>query len=421
MAIKAGQILHLMNKFVVDRIQTAGGQLNIPQEKVNELGNFQSVATVRDNPELTFSVDALDVSTELEALLTGGTAGDLDVDGTEYDLSLNVPVDIVSPFKSAVGNFTAVAGVAVPYLYLESVSYRYGLRDNAGEQLQLRGDSLYYCPGTPFVCKFTATASQTVYTYNDGAATPVNLTALKYVQSGTDVYALCVTVNGKRLFAGSDYTSTSSAVTFTTPLSASDDVSVVIAVDPNSTPPTSVTDYEQSVHAGVSVKPAAIKGKDIDVYLHVPGATPYTVRWTDVQSVNVDWRVQLEEDFEFGNPNAVGRDAADVPTVSGSLEIKPSDVDALMKKLREITGLTATNEVVGPATAVPVGVEIILKNPESGGTSAVAAGDPIKTLWIPDARFTIPGYEGRVQQKLTQTMNFESDTGVLYVYKGAKP
>jgi len=420
MAIKAGQILHLMNQFVVDRIQTAGGQLNIPQEKVNELGNFQSVATVRDNPELTFSVDCLDVSTELEALLTGGTAGDLDVDGTEYDLSTNIPLDIVSPFKSAVGNFTAVAGVAVPYLYMESASYRYGLRDNAGEQISLKGDSLYYCPGTPFVCKFTATGGQTVYTYNDGQATPASLTALKYVQSGLDIYALCVTVNGRRLFAGSDYTSTASDVTFTTPLEASDAVSVVIAVNPSGAP-SSVTTYGSGVHAGTTVKPAAIKGKDIDVYLIVPGATPARVRWTDVQSVNVDWRIQLEEDFEFGNPNAVARDAADVPTVSGSIEIKPYDVDALLKKLREITGLTSTTEVIGPATAVPVGLEIVLKNPASGGSSAVAAGEVLKTLYVEDARFTIPGYEGRVQQKMTQTMNFESDTGQLKIYKGAKP
>lgn len=51
MSIRGGQILHVANQFVVDRIQTGGpGTLNIPQEKVFELGNYRSVGIVRDSP-----------------------------------------------------------------------------------------------------------------------------------------------------------------------------------------------------------------------------------------------------------------------------------------------------------------------------------------------------------------------------------
>jgi hypothetical protein len=42
----------------------------------------------------------------------------------------------------------------------------------------------------------------------------------------------------------------------------------------------------------------------------------------------------------------------------------------------------------------------------------------VKTLYIPDARFTVPGVQGRVQQKTEVTFNFSSDGGTLLVYSG---
>mgnify|MGYP001591248899 CR=1 FL=1 len=72
MAIKAGQILHDANGTVIDRIQSGGvSNLNIPEEKIYELGNYQSVATIRDTPDLSFDMESLDVSMEAECLLTG--------------------------------------------------------------------------------------------------------------------------------------------------------------------------------------------------------------------------------------------------------------------------------------------------------------------------------------------------------------
>jgi hypothetical protein len=58
-------------------------------------------------------------------------------------------------------------------------------------------------------------------------------------------------------------------------------------------------------------------------------------------------------------------------------------------------------------------LDIVLYSPDDGTV--------LKTLHVPDARFTVPGYSGRVQQKLTVTFNFESDLGSLLVYKGARP
>ena len=419
MAIKAGQILHAMNQFVVDRIQTGGaGNLNIPQERIYELGNYQSVGIVRDVPDLTFTLDVLDVSTQVEALLAGSadpeadTLGDDGLTGTNYPLSSAGVVDIISPFKSTQGAYDIVKGVAVPQLSLEQAQYRYGLRQNAGENFTLRGDSIYYVPGVPYLTTYTGDGATTAYSFQIGGATPVPLTALPYTEQGDTLYALNVSVNGVRQNLGTDYTETNTGITFAVAPANGAKIRIVFGSV------TATTTYPQSVHNGLTVKPAAIRGKDIQVYVGTTGATPDApFHWSDVQSVNIDWRITLEADYEFGNPHAVARDFLDAPVVSGTIELKPITVNALFAKLNQMTGVPS-NEVVGPQSSVTLPLQVRLLNPESGGTSAVPAGTVLKTLHIPDARFTIPGYEGRVNQKLVNQLAFESDRGVLNVFKG---
>jgi len=435
MAIKAGQILHVANQFVVDRIQTGGaGTLNIPQEKVFELGNYRSVGIVRDIPDLTFNLECLDVDTEVESLLVGGMDPLADAASTKYELAKNKPIDIISPWKTPYGDFVSVHGVAVPYLYLESASYRYGLTENAGETFSLRGDSIYYIPGTPWQDIVAGdTLAADVHTFQHGPA-------LAYSEGGTTRYALCVTVNDQRLIRGTDYTETAAAVTFIgdyTGLGATDRVSVVYgadgATDSATYPQSGATPFGSGnsnlTHQGTSIKPAAIRGKDIDVFFStaIPGVdlgagvgAPVEVRWPDVQSVTVDWSQTLEEDREFGNPNAVGRDATDVPAVTGSVELKPRSVDAFFTRLRQITGVNDLARIMGPQSSLTGGLRVELRNPESGGSTAVAAGTVLKTHYVPAARFTMPGYTGTVQQKLATTLAFESDDGVLETYKGVR-
>lgn len=421
MAIKAGQILHAMNQFVVDRIQTGGaGNLNIPQERIYELGNYQSVGIVRDIPDLSFSLDVLDVGTQVEGLLVGASNPDSDplgtdgVTGTRYDMLNNATVDVISPFKSAQGAFDVVRGVAVPQLAIESISYRYGMTANAGETFSLRGDSIYYVPGAPYLAVFTGDGTTVLYHYSSGGGSPTDLTALKYTESGVDMYALNVSVNGVRMTRGIDYTDTTTAVTFTVAPPAAALVRIVFGSVTSST-------YPQSVHGtptALAVRPAAIRGKDILVFVGKDtAATPQPFRWGEVQSVNVDWKVTLEADYEFGNAHAVSRDYVTAPDLNGSLEIKPISAATLFAKLNQITGVTP-GDVVGPQSSVTLPLQIRLKNPDTGGTTSQAKGAVLKTLYIPDARFTIPGYEGRASQKLVNTLNWESDTGVLQVFKG---
>jgi hypothetical protein len=342
--------------------------------------------------------------------------------------------------------------------------------------------------------------------------------AILYTEGGNSVYALSVMVDGERLYPGTDYTQTATGVTLTATRRVATQALVtalgggetlVVSITYGSS--TAIATYPQtgsqtpgfgrtepdaaSVHEGVAVKPAAIRGKDIDVYFStviprgsgvnnkaltsnvatlttaaahglvvgdaivvtgvdstfngsytvatVPTSTTFTyakthanvvsaavspvgkvtaaleVRWPDVQSGTVDWRVTLEDDYEFGNPRAVSREATDVPAVTGTVELKPRSVTAFFDRLLQITGVNS-GEVIGPQSSVAGALRVVLRNPDSGGSTASSAGTVLKTHYIPDARFIVPGYEGRVQTKLSATVNWESDTGQLITYKGPR-
>lgn len=400
MAISAGQILHDANGYVLDRIQTAGaGSLNIPEEKIYELGNFRSVATVRDIPDLSFSLDSFDMSCEMEAILTGADPTTI-VAGQGFNFDNSMPIDIISPFKSAIGAYDIVKGVAIPYLTLERATYRFGVRQNSTQQFQLKGDTINYIPGSPYYEEFTNIGAG-VYNFAH--------TAIEYVEAGISHYALCVTgLNRtthkyKRLFQGSDYTNTSAGITT---LGALSDYTKIVVVYGSAV----ATSYLQTVHQNVSVKPAAVRGKDIDVYIGTTAATPTFTRWASVQSAEVTRSVSLQNNEEFGNAHYISSDY-DVADVSGQFVVKALDPAELWTKIAQVANI-ATNKIVGPYTSVTLPVEIRISDPD--------AGTVIKTLYIQDCRFTLPAVQGRVQQKLDTTFAWKSDGGYLSVFKGTR-
>lgn len=410
MAIKSGELIHVGNQVLVDRAQTAGpGTLNVPTEKIYELGNYESVATVRDIPDLTFTLESLDVSAEIECMLLGVDFAAA-ADGTELKMANCLPLDVASQFKTgrtATNPFDIAASVAIPFLTVESVAYRFGLRDNASQTISLRGDSIFYATASAYMqtAVGSGTAGQTVVLAHN--ALPYNGDTINGVK-----YVLGVSLkSGKRLFLGSDYTEAATgagpakAVTITLidAVAATDTVKVIYQ-----SPVAAV--YPQASHAAASAtRPAAIKGRDIEVRV---GGVTITDRWSSIQSVTCEQRLELQRDEEFGNAQAVAQDY-DVPAVTGTVEIKPRDVAELLERVQQIAGVATSTEVVGPATTAVLPLEILLHSPDNG--------DVLKTLYIPDARFSLPGFSGQVQQKLTTTFNFESDGGVLNVYKGLKP
>ncbi len=512
MAIKGGQILHVSGGFVIDRIQTGGVTgINVNEDKIEELGNVESIGTVRDIPDLTFELESFDVTTELESILVGGVNDE--ADGTLFDLAQNVPINVISPFKAS-GAFTVDGGVVVPYLSLESLSYSFAIGDPTTMTATLRGDSVFYVPGSVFEEAFDGTGAQTVFVFTDGPA-------YQSVIGSDTHFALSVAVDGVRQKLGTDYTNDEDEVTFTTaPGAGTGNVVVTYGSGVATTYPQTVhpiaiaaqgtltidtavttaddytidsktytlqdsltdsdgnvytggglaqtllnivsamdlsgvagTDYALSMtahpsvdmgafasddailtakvageagdsiattsnfnagtnkfdattlgttRAGVDDVPAAIRGRD--TYVSIDGGNS----WLGVQSANVDWSVSLERDEEFGNSQIVGTDF-DTPDVSGSVTMKPTDVDALFAQVQAIAGLTGT--AIANATEDPAEIDVEIITLDSAGVTT-------KTWIVPDAKFVVPQLQGSVGSKLEADFTFTSSSGVLQVYKG---
>lgn len=483
MAVKGGDIIHVANDTaLIDRLQTAGpGSVNIRREQIYELGNYRSVGQVSDIPDLQFTMESQDVTPEMEAFL-------LDVDPRtthEYDLADAKIVNVKSAFKPGKGmpaEFDTVASAAVPCLRLESMSYRFGVgNQNARQTATLRGDSLYYNPGSTYVERAAGSgvANQTVVTAHPAYAV---------TEGGVERRTLAVTAGDRRLNFGQDYTEAYGAVandaatttiTILAAVPATDMIAVVYAS------PT-VESFPQSVHALVSgvygtlsadaasgsptitlsdpvaagsvlildagtgeeevvvvqsiagnvatlgavttqahttggtfavhaptVKPAAIRGRDIDIFIgaaHPDGTDPLVAQGLKRgggQSVDVDWRVTLQNDEEMGNYHYTEVDF-DVPQVSGSLTFRPANPLAMLTLARDLSGESTGVQSAQSQDSPLLDVQVALKNPLDGKV--------LKRLHIPDARFSLPGYNGRVQQKLDFQAAFQSDQGILKVY-----
>lgn len=387
MAIKGGQILHVSGGFVIDRIQTGGvSGINVNEERLEELGNYQAIGTVRDIPDLTFELESFDATTELESILTGGD--NTEPAGYLFNLTNTVPINILSPFKAS-GVFTVEGGVIVPFLTLESMSYSFSLSDPATMSATLRGDSVFYVPGTVWEQKFNGTGVLATFNFGNGPA-------YKSAVGGDDYYALSVTVDGKRQRLGIDYTNTDTGIVFESgsiPGSGTGNVVVTYGSGAAST-------YAQSVHT--TSAPVGVRGRDVFVSLDGGGT------WLGVQSANIDWSVSLERDEEFGNPFIVSQDY-DTPDVTGSVTMKPADVDSLFLQIQEIAGLTGTD--IANATQDPPELELQIRTVDANGVTT-------KVWEIPDAKFVVPQIQGSVGSKLEVDFSFTSGGGVLNIYKG---
>lgn len=403
MAIKAGQILHVGNGFLVDRIQSAGaGSVNVNTERIEELGNYQAVATIRDIPDLSFEMETFDMGTEIHELLFNADAGD--AAGTSYDVEQVIaPIDVISPFKGE-GLFDTVRGLSIPFLNVESLAYNFSLDNPAALTVGMRGDSIFYIPGSVYREEFAGDGIATTFTFGDGTGGTAG-PALRTVIDGGDVFALSVMVEDTtttpstwtRLRHGIDYTDTASDFTTTATYAATDNIYVTYGSATAAT-------YGQGVHKVASASaPAAVKGRNIEITL---GGTS----WFGVQSANFEWRATLERDEEFNNPNVVDQDF-DVPDVTGTITMKAATAAALFDQILDAHGISSP-DIVNAVTEPPqLDLRCIVKSPTDGSV--------LQTLQVPDAQFDPEAIAGQVGNKLEVDFSFTSAGGDLNVVKGA--
>lgn len=425
MAMRGGTFITQAGKYVLDRVQNVGpGDLNIPEEKIKETGNWESVETVYDTAELQYQVESYDTSCEFECALIGEDADTFPTTpgSNVIDLRDAMPIDIVSPAKSRRNAYDIVNGAVVPYLTLTSATYRFGVGENSTQSFTLTGDSVYYTPGIPLVEEIPL-VDEGPYTLDETADLFEDPTGDVYVLSVT----LCNTTTGtyKRVFfdseavlgspSASDTGYSNNATSFRLPEDYSADYDLIKVTYSSSSATVSYTQdgnnpHGETVHRTASVLPGAVKGKNIEVYIGSTDATPVFSKLSGVQNFEINWQVTLENDEELGSSHYTASEY-DVPEVTGTMGVLPFDPADMMDKLVRITGVTAGN-VIGPLVNVAVPVEIRVNHPRTNAR--------LKTFYVPDARFTVPGFNVQVDSKFEQSLPYSSDTGVLYIYNGAR-
>lgn len=415
MSVHAGQILHIGGLNLLDRIQSAGlGTVKVPVDTVREVGNPLVVDKVPTEPEFTFSLQSYDVTAELEAFLTGkvGTAitggagpGASDPDGTEYKWSKGQFVNILSPWKASLASGGSIAaGHLIPSFFPTKLSYRFGVKQAAEQTVDLVGGAFYYAEGTPIEDFHTGNGSTTAY--------PTVEPAIPYRIGGSGgssfTAALGVIVDGVQAVYGVDYTddavdaSTGTrTITFTTaPRSGADIRIAYFSATPHA--------YPDTDHADLSVKPAEVRGRHICVYLGSGGSRQ---RLGAVQTVQVDASTEYQLERELCNTESVGI-TINGYDCTGNLVARSKDRAQFFQVLSKVTGVDVANEVVGwlNVNAVPMTVQIL--NPKN-------PGQVLKTIYIPDAIFSIPGTPAKVNTPTDFQFDFESQNGDFSVFKGS--
>lgn len=392
--------------YTLQGLQSAGmDSLNIPETPVEELGSELRVDTLYDTPDGTVSLETLDFTTDLEAILTRINPANV-VDGQEFSFIDHEPIDIVSPWKGKYGTTDSIAGVITPYLQMEQITYRAGVRANATKQVTLRGDSVYYTQKTPYFKSFSAAQ---VAAAGAGPFLFDHL-AVPTVEQGDTKYAYCATLHHSdgswdRLVWGVDYTDNANGFTLTVDPANTDTLDVVYA--------SAVVEVQsQQVHGDLTDYPAALRHRDVDLLVSDGAATPNSFVWKGVQNAEMSWRVTLDANEELGNPHYVDRDY-DTPAVSGTVAVRPSQAGAFMTLMRQLQQVTDHSQTLNTLGMQPMEVEMQFNHPDTG--------DRLLTVYCPDAKFQPPPTGVRVGQKQDFSLPFASQTGTMLVYAGERP
>lgn len=420
MAIKAGTILNVAGRTVLQRLQTAGlGNVTIPIDTIREIGNDLVVDQIPQEPEFTFSMESLAVDCEIEAILHGKVstgilpsqaAGASDPAGTEYKWETSEFVNILSPWKDpqSFSSGNIIAGHIIPGYFPSKIAYKFGVTENAATSVDLRGGSFFYGGFAPTEDVFTASAATLAYV----TAEP----AVRYRKGGvggtTFRSVFGVLVNGVQFNEGADFTTTgggpaSSAspvtITFLSPLVDGQQIRVAYFT-------TNAHAYPDSVHADSLTLPGAVRGRNICVSLASGGAGTWQ-RLGGVQTATLDASFDLTIERELCNDEPTGF-TVNGTNVNGVITAHATTAAAFMRLLAQLTGLDNAEEVIGFLNLNPLRMKIEIQDPKN-------PGNVLKTLYVPNATFDIPGTPARVNAVLDFSFSYQSLTGSYSAFKGA--
>lgn len=426
MSIRAGSIINVGGRNVVDRLQTVGlNDPRIPIEAIREVGNDLVVDKIPTEADFTFSMESWDVSTDMMAFLHGqvGTQvannppGAGDPAGTVYRWEDCKSVHIISPWKRNTGpqGGNIGAGLIIPNYYVTRLRYRFGVTDWAVQEAELTGGTFFYATAAPVEEVAIAPDPAGV-----GAADYVTSESARAYRIGGELGStfkrvLGVLVDGVPQIEGYDFDQTvpggtvAGAAAVTTVTFKPGHVPVIGAQVRFVYFTETAKAYPQAVHADTLIKPAAVRGRHIDVVLG-SAADGDEIRLPGVQTMELEATVNSDTEREMGSEDPVGRSINSFDT-NGTVTFRPRDIPVLFDTLSRVTGVDTTDEVLGYLNQHAERLRIKIRNPKN-------PAQVIKTLVVGDSVFSIPGNTARVNTALDFSLRFESKEGTFSEVKG---
>lgn len=419
MTVKAGTIMTVAGHSVIQRLQRQGlGNVKIPINTVREIGNNLVVDQVPQEPEFTFALESYAVDSSIEAILHGATAtgsgstqgaGAADSNGTEYKWETCGAINICSPWKDpqSFGSGNVIAGYIVPGYFPSKIAYKFGVTEDSAITAELRGGTFFAGSFAPTEDLFTGTGSQTAFVTAEAA--------VEYRRGGvlgsTFQNALGVIVDGIQQVEGEDFTVTgggaagsNTVATVTFLIAPANAAKIRIAYFT-----TSAHAYPDAVHESSVVLPGAVRGRNICVSLASGGSSNWEKIY-GIQTATLDASFDITPERELCNDELVGF-TVNGTNCNGVVTVHAKDATAFFNLVHKITGVDTAHEVVGFINRNTVKLKIEIMDPRSPAT-------PLKTLYVPDAIFDIPGADVRVNTVVDFALNYESLNGTYSAFKG---
>lgn len=419
MSIPAGHIITVGGLNVIDRLQDAGLQNpKVPTEVVRETGNDLVVGKILTEADFSFQMTSWDVSCDMMALLTG-KVGDIaashgpahaDAAGTLYKWENCKMVNIAAPWARDTGTEGGdiSSGVLIPSYYPTALSYKFGVTANAEQQVTLNGGSYYMAEAYPIeeVAAGTGEAltvetSEEARVYRIGGA-----------GSTTYQHVFGVLVDGVIQQRGIDYVEEGGKA----PDEASSKVKIKFITLPKLGAQIKLAYFSdkahalpQAVHASTITTPAAVRGRNIEILLGAPGST---VPLHGVQSFDLSATTTGSVQREMGTQDPIGYNVTGTDA-NGTVGIAPKDESSLYAAISLMTGIDR-DEVYGYINEHTIPLTAVIYNPK-------APAEIIKSIYVEDALFQLPGTNAKVNTTTELPISWESESGSFAEVKGQLP
>jgi hypothetical protein len=359
---------------------------DVPVTNVDELGSQQHAGTVTDQPNITLTFSAFDVSVKIFSVLTGTDYSSYPAGGVDIE-SLS-EIDAILYVKDASAS-DYVKSAHARRLQIRDFTYSYSVTGESTEDYTGVGSEKRWFKNDVIVDKFTT--GTTSFSLSE---TPIQL------KNGN--WLLSFILDGEYLEEVDSGPATGeysvSGTTVTTFDSRSSQGLAVYHASPAG---------DNWSDVGDSSIPAAIRGQDVKI----------TILANDiprVQSVTINGTLNSTPVREMGNRVVVGYQSQ-VPTVEGSITVLDTDTELIDLFLNQSIASGDTEFELTAACAVSgLDLQITLYDP----CDTTISGTPMKTIKVPNLRVTGDSYTINVNENAQQVFNWQSETAQCIVYEG---